>query len=99
VIVAYVPLLETMRITPHQSYYPIEQAAIRQKSERPLFAPVPFLLPFLLPEDASFPKQAYEEFYEKHLVSWNKRFADAVMAEARIPFYKAVARVLAHLSE
>lgn len=46
-------------------------------------------------EGTSFPEGAYEDFYEQHFATWNKEFAEAVIRESRIPYYRAIARVLA----
>ncbi len=56
-------------------------------------------LPPELPEDFMLPEQAYEEFYAEHVAAWSKQFAAAAMEESRIPYYRAVARVLSLLPE
>lgn len=51
-------------------------------------------LPPELPEDFSLPTCAYKHFYEEHFTAWSKLFAAAVAEKARIPFYRALARIL-----
>jgi TorA maturation chaperone TorD len=49
------------------------------------------------PESITVPEGAYEEFYTTHLASWIQGFAASTLEEARLPFYRAAARVLAAL--
>lgn len=41
------------------------------------------------------PAAAYEQFMVDHVLTWMPRFADAVAAETRLPFFRAAARLLA----
>jgi TorA maturation chaperone TorD len=49
------------------------------------------------PEGVIVPKDAYEDFYREHFIGFAHKLAAATMASSRIPFYRAVARVLAAL--
>lgn len=48
-------------------------------------------------EDSALPEHAYEDFYAEHFDKWSKQFAAATLEKARIPFYRALARMLACL--
>lgn len=45
--------------------------------------------------DRSFPERAYEEFYEQHFATWSIDFAEEVIKLSSIPYYRAIARILA----
>lgn len=51
------------------------------------------------PEGVEVPDCAYEDFYKEHFSAWAKKFAAKTITESRLPFFKAVARVLLVLPE
>lgn len=46
-----------------------------------------------------FPEGAYEEFYRTHFSAFSKKFAHRTVEKSRIPFFRAVARILQALPE
>jgi TorA maturation chaperone TorD len=48
-------------------------------------------------EAVTIPENALEDFYRKHFDAWSKQFAAAIIEHTRLPFYRAVARILAAL--
>jgi TorA maturation chaperone TorD len=49
------------------------------------------------PEGAAIPSDAYEHFYRTHFIGFAHKLAAATVKESRIPFYRAVARILSAL--
>lgn len=52
-----------------------------------------------VPENREVPEDAYEKFYTAHFSSFSKKFAVKIIAESRIPFFRAMAQVLLALPE
>jgi len=51
------------------------------------------------PEGLTLPEQAYEQFYDQHFCGFAHKLAAATIEQARIPFFKAVGRILAALPD
>jgi TorA maturation chaperone TorD len=50
-------------------------------------------------EKAELSEAGYREFVSKHIKSWNRDFADAVLAQSESPFFQAAARLLMHVQQ